>query len=135
MRPARRHSRSPPVKRYLVEKKRSAHALWRVDQARRTLPAGTILRLEVAAPAVIRWSSDGWKTTQEVKTRDSGLGMHVADLPTQRLPDGADVEFRVAGQDFHITVEGDDQGESSGVSRRAPGGTRQLTPLGSPGAK
>jgi glucoamylase len=101
------------VQRYLVEKKGSSLAAWRFEQPRRALPAGRTLRLEVTAPAVVRWSSDGWKTTHEARLRDTGLGVHLADLPTDGLPGGADVVFtfhwpqsgRWEGRDFHVTVE------------------------------
>jgi glucoamylase len=105
----------PPeaVQRYLVEKTGSRHAAWRFEQRLRVMPAGRTLRLEAMAPAVVRWSSDGWKTSQEVQTRDTGIGVHVADLPTENLPAGADVVFtfywpqagRWEGPDFHVAVE------------------------------
>ena len=44
------------------------------------IPAGKLLRLEVLAPAVVRWSADDWLTTHDAPTRDTGLGVHVADL-------------------------------------------------------
>jgi glucoamylase len=45
-------------------------------------------------------------------TRDTGLGVHVADLPTAGLPDGALVDFtfrwpaagRWEGRDFRVEV-------------------------------
>jgi Glucodextranase, domain N len=40
---------------------------------------------EVASPAVIRWTVDGWQTSRESKTHDAGLGMHVVDLMTQDI--------------------------------------------------
>ena len=54
----------------------------------RRSPPGEVLRVEVLAPAVVRWSADGWATTREVATRDTGLGVHVADLPTDGLAGG-----------------------------------------------
>ncbi len=105
----------PPqtVRRYLVEKRGSPLAAWRFEQRRRSLPAGRILRLELMEPAMVRWSTDDWQTTREVPSRDTGLGVHVADLPTQDLPAGAGVAFtfywpragRWEGQNFRITVE------------------------------
>jgi glucoamylase len=41
----------------------------------------------------VRWTSDGWKTTEEIETIDSGLGIHHALLNTAALPAGANVEF------------------------------------------
>ena len=33
--------------------------------------------------------------TREVPTRDTGLGIHVADLPTAGLPSGSEIRFAV----------------------------------------
>ena len=61
-----------PVQRYLVEKTGSPHMFWRFDQKCRSLSAGKVLRLEVLAPAVVHWSSDGWDTAHDTRTRDTG---------------------------------------------------------------
>ncbi len=105
---------TPPqsVQRYIVGKQKARHAIWRFEQPRRFLPAGLILRLETRAPTVVRWSSDGWGTSQEVKSHDSGLGVHRADLPTEKLGGGADVVFTFfwpdsnqwEGKDFQVQV-------------------------------
>jgi glucoamylase len=36
---------------------------------------------------------DNWKTATDVKTVDSGWGLHYADLPTSKLPLGGKVLF------------------------------------------
>ncbi len=105
----------PPqtVQRYLVEKQGLPHAVWRFQQERRALPAGRTLRLEVMVPAVVRWSVDEWQTANEVEARDTGLGVRVADLPTQGLKPGASVVFTFywpaaghwEGRDFRVVVE------------------------------
>ncbi len=75
-----------PVQRYLVQKTKSLHSLWSFGNKARTVATGKILRLELLAPAVVHWSADGWKTAHDIKTLDTGLGLHIADLPTDRLP-------------------------------------------------
>jgi glucoamylase len=57
------------------------------------MPAGKSLRVETLARAVVHYSVDGWKTAQDVKSRDVGLGVHVADLTTQSLHDGQKIQF------------------------------------------
>ncbi len=104
----------PPqtVKRYLEEKTVSPRMTWRFNQKIRTLAVGKILRIETMEPAIIHWSGDDWKTTEDVKTHDVGLGMHIADLPTKSLPAGRQVKFtfywpevkRWEGTDFIIHV-------------------------------
>lgn len=101
-----------PVQRYQVERVGSPHVIWRFNHKCRTIPRGKRLRIEVLAPAVVHWSSDGWRNTEEISTADSGLGVHFVDLPTEALPPGARVVFttqwltdnRWEGVDLEITV-------------------------------
>ena len=51
------------------------------------------------APVVIRWTADDWKTCQDIKTLDDGLGIHLADLLTQSLPEGTQIKFTFYWQD------------------------------------
>jgi glucoamylase len=104
----------PPqtVQRYQVEKTQSPFFFWRFAQKGRTLPAGKLLRIETLASARIHWSSDGWAKVHDNDTRDSGLGVFVADLPTAKLPAGSDISFtfywpqaaRWEGTDFSVRV-------------------------------
>jgi glucoamylase len=88
------------------------HVPWRFNHKLRSLPAGATLRLEVLAPASVHWSSDGWKTVHDMATRDTGLGVYVADLPTENLPAGTELRFtyywpdarRWERADFTVTV-------------------------------
>jgi glucoamylase len=81
------------VQRYQAEGIGSPHATWRFNHKLRTMPVGKTLRVEVPAPARVRWSADDWRTSRDLSTRDSGLGLHVADLPTNRLPAGTTLVF------------------------------------------
>jgi glucoamylase len=100
--------------RYLPTPPASPYALWRFNNKARTMPAGKILRVETRAAAVVHWSGDGWQTVQDTPTRDTGLGMYVADLPTTGLPAGATVTFtfrwpaadRWEGRNFEVQVRG-----------------------------
>jgi glucoamylase len=85
----------PPqtVRRYLIDKTVSPRLVWRFNHELRSLPAGKSLRVETLAPAMIHWTFNGWKTQDNAKSRDVGLGIHVADLATELLPDGAEVKF------------------------------------------
>ncbi|HTP51154.1 MAG TPA: glucan 1,4-alpha-glucosidase [Anaeromyxobacteraceae bacterium] len=91
---------TPPqaVERYVRRRTRSTHRGWRFNHRLKSLSTGSTLRIEVLAAARIRWTRDGWSTCAEVETRDTGLGVHVADLPTVSLPAGAQVDFT-----FHWT--------------------------------
>ncbi len=104
----------PPqtVQRYLVEKKVSPYVLWRFTYRRTSIPFGLTLRIETMAPAVVHWSDDLWKTTQDVQSKDTGLGIYIADLATQNIPPGTEIKFTFywpetdhwEGADFSIRV-------------------------------
>ncbi|OGP81865.1 MAG: glucan 1,4-alpha-glucosidase [Deltaproteobacteria bacterium RBG_13_65_10] len=85
----------PPqtVERYLRDRTGSRLAIWRFNHKRRTMPAGKTLRVEVLLPALVHWSSDGWRSALDTPTRDTGLGVHVADLPSERLAPGTLIDF------------------------------------------
>lgn len=101
-----------PVQRYQVLKVGSPHIPWRFNHKCQALPAGRCLRLEVLQPALVHWSLDGWQTVADTATRDTGIGLHVADLPTESAPVGAQVDFtffwpgcnRWEGRDFATGV-------------------------------
>ena len=100
--------------RYVCDKTESPHVFWRLDQRCRYLPAGKVLRVEVETPAAVHWSTDNWHTVQETRTRDSGLGIYLADLPTEGLGPDAEVVFTLRwlesgqwlGENFQLTVRG-----------------------------
>lgn len=85
----------PPqtVQRYLKEKTDSPRLTWRYNHKLSSLPPGKILRIELMAKAVIRWTADDWKTFQDLKTHDTGLGIHMVDLPTEDLAEGRQIKF------------------------------------------
>jgi glucoamylase len=104
----------PPqtVRRYRVARTGSEHTMWRFNHKCRAIVEFSTLRLEVLAPARVRWSKDEWRTVQDTETRDTGLGIHVADLPTGDLRAGNAVRFtfywpeadRWEGINFEIQV-------------------------------
>ena len=79
--------------RYVVDRTTSRHAFWRFNHKCRKIQPGQILRLETTAPSLVHWSADGWKTVQDSESRDTGLGKFFVDLPTDRLPAGARIDF------------------------------------------
>lgn len=85
----------PPqtVQRYQVKKSESPNAIWRFNHKCRTMPVGKTLRVEVLAPATVHWSDDGWRTVHDTPTKDTGLGVHCADLLTKHISVGGTVEF------------------------------------------
>jgi glucoamylase len=100
-------------RRYISEGVGSSLVIWRFNQKRRAVPAGNVLRIEVLAAGVVHWTSDRWHTVHDTATRDTGLGVHVADVPTAGLAVNGDIAFtfywseahRWEGTDFVVTVE------------------------------
>ena len=104
----------PPqtVARYQTNKTMSKIATWRFNNKIRILTSGKNLRIEVLAAATIHWSIDDWKTVNDSKTIDTGLGIHYFDLPTSNLSTGSRAVFtfhwleadKWEGTDFQVEV-------------------------------
>jgi glucoamylase len=107
----------PPqtVQRYLVERRTSDRIVWRFNNKVREMPLGSSLRVETLVPAVVHWSTDGWQTIHDTPTRDTTLGVHLADLRVlgMRVGDNVVMTFywpesdRWEGVDFTVCVEDD----------------------------
>ncbi|HMF35437.1 MAG TPA: hypothetical protein VKF17_02310 [Isosphaeraceae bacterium] len=104
----------PPqtTQRYLAQKVGSNRVIWRFDHPRRAISPGEVLRVEALAPAVVHWSADAWKTSHDRRTRDTGLGVHIADLDTEALKSHDTIELtfdwadpdRSEGRNFAVSV-------------------------------
>ena len=105
----------PPqtVQRYIVEKKQSPYFAWRLNNKCRSIPRGKVLRVILYDSARVHWSFDGWQTATDSETSATGLGTHVADLPSDKLASGREIVFtlywmqeqRWEGIDFSVAVE------------------------------
>lgn len=99
--------------RYIENRTESPHYLWRFNHRCRTMPCGRALRLELLARATVHWSADGWVTVGDQASRDTGLGVHVVDLPTESLSPGCEIVFtfywvdaaRWEGTDFSVRID------------------------------
>ena len=106
----------PPqtAQRYLKEKHVRQFFGWRFNNKTRTVPRNKTLRIVLLSPALVHWSIDGWTTSHDTKTRDTGLGVFTLDLPTASMPAGGNVIFtfywptedRWEGTDYTVTIEG-----------------------------
>jgi len=85
----------PPqtVARYVDRRTPSTLRIWRFDNRLATIPHGKILRLELAARAMVHWSADGWSEVTDLRTRETAFDTHVADLDTAKLEVGRSVVF------------------------------------------
>jgi glucoamylase len=100
------------VQRYQVEKPTREFSGWRINNKPRSIPPHKKLRIKLLDPALVHWSLDGWKSAHDTNTRDTGLGLHILDLPTASLPAGSQIVFtflwtqenRWEGKDYTVTV-------------------------------
>jgi glucoamylase len=105
----------PPqtVQRYLKEKHLRQIFGWRFNNKTRSVPRNKTLRIVLLSPGRVRWSIDNWKIAHDTDARDTGLGIHVLDLPTASLPAGGEAVFtffwpnenRWEGTDYRVEVE------------------------------
>jgi glucoamylase len=66
------------------------------------------------APARIHFGTNGWQDIKDIDTEDTGLGVHVARLPTETLKDGEAIQFTFywpqtgtwEGQNYEVAVSG-----------------------------
>ncbi|GAB4542222.1 MAG: glucan 1,4-alpha-glucosidase [Anaerolineae bacterium] len=101
-----------PVRRYQLEGIGSSYAIWRFNHKCQRIPSGKKLRLEMLAPAIAHWSTDDWQESHGSGTRDTGLGVHLVDLPINNLPVSTVVRFtfywpeaqRWEGVDFAVKI-------------------------------
>lgn len=101
-----------PVERYQVQRTGAPFGFWRFNHKCQALLGGQRLRVELLAPARVHASFDGWRTASDFDTRDTGLGLHVAELPTDALAVGTRIDFtffwtgagRWEGRDFCVQV-------------------------------
>jgi len=104
----------PPqtVQRYIEKQTASPYAAWRFNHKPQAIRAGRLLRVELPAPAVVHWSADGWRSRRDVDTRDTGLSIHVLDLPTAGMEAGTMLTFtfywpgedRWEGRDYQVQI-------------------------------
>jgi glucoamylase len=66
--------------RYLAKTPVCPFVVWRFNFPCARLPRGKKLRIEVKGAALIHWTDDNWVTKQHTLTRDTRLGIHVAEL-------------------------------------------------------
>jgi glucoamylase len=91
--------------RYLERKPYPRVQVWRPSFRTTRLAAGRALRLDLPAPATVRWTSDGGATWRNAATLDTGLGFHAAELPAEHLTPGTEIAFRWAeGEEARVAV-------------------------------
>jgi len=78
--------------RYLEKAPAAPFVVWRFNMPCADLPRDKKLRIELKGPALIHWTDDNWVTKQHILTRDTHLGIFVAEL-TPKNNDGTELIF------------------------------------------
>jgi glucoamylase len=87
-------------------------ATWRLDWPRGEFPVGRMLRVDLAAKALVRWTADEWVTQADLQTVEIGPGVHSVELPTSKFAIGTALTFTIywpdgdrwQGGDFRVSV-------------------------------
>ena len=85
----------PPhtLRRYVRGKAQARCRPWRPDSPVAAIPTGRALQIDLPQSSVVVYTRDGWKTQAEVSTRDTGVGLFVAEVSTKDMAAGESVVF------------------------------------------
>ena len=81
------------MRRYLGKKRTARCRPWREDCPTASVPVGQMLRLDLPEELIVRYTRDEWKTQADVATSDTGVGLHIAELPTAGMAPGGKLVF------------------------------------------
>lgn len=105
----------PPqaAQRYIYNRQTVCVQTWRMSAQAKSALEGRLLRIELLEPGNVRWSSDAWATSADLRAQATGFGTYVCDLPTQALPAGKTVVFTIywadrkswEGTNFEVRVK------------------------------
>ncbi|MGH7041896.1 MAG: hypothetical protein ACREFY_07175, partial [Acetobacteraceae bacterium] len=81
------------AQRYRGQRRPARRSFWMPQAPIASFAAGTRVVVVLAQPALVRWGIDGWHQPRDVATIACGLGLHMADLPVDRLPPDGTIDF------------------------------------------
>ncbi len=104
---------SQTKQRYVENQSPSRFYFWSFNNKLEYLPKGKDLRTYVLAPAVVRWTTDNWKTHHEHESSKTDLNIFYVDLPFGKYKSGTKIQFTFywtrsenwENHDFHVTIE------------------------------
>ncbi len=79
--------------RYVKGKTVSPFAAWRFNNQIKSFNRGKVFRVEAATPFTLHWSPDNWTTSEDTASADTGLGMHIVNIPADKLAGGTGIVF------------------------------------------
>jgi len=95
--------------RYQGTRPKIDYDIWGPAYQPRQMTTGHALYIALKAPARVHFGTNGWQGVRDIDTEDTGLGVHVAKLPTESLRVGETIEFTFLWQDSN-TWEGQNYG-------------------------
>ena len=89
-------------------------AVWLPQAPLTEINIGQTLHIAVFEPSKMHWSIDAWQSQQNTLMQDTGLGLHVAEIDTQTMHPGQQIEFTFQrvdsseweGRNYTITLGG-----------------------------
>lgn len=100
--------------RYGGKRPDASRAFWNPHYPIGEIKRGQTLCISLPEPTTVRWGVNGWKEITESMSRDTGLGVHVASLPSEHLNPGHCIDFTFRsiasgawrGVDYRVNVIG-----------------------------
>jgi glucoamylase len=96
--------------RYARNKTPNRFEIWTLAHQPPRIQSGKSLRVIADSPATVRWTFDDWKTTNDLETTETPIGLFYVDLPANKLKSGSRVVFtfqwkqKWEGRDFVVEV-------------------------------
>jgi glucoamylase len=98
--------------RYIKQKTKSLFLVWRFNFQEKIISFKQVLRIEVLEEAIVRWTDNNWETWNDVNTKNTELGVYVADIDSYNSKAGS-MRFTFfwkkanhwENKDFEIKVE------------------------------
>lgn len=98
--------------RYRGRRPEPEHALWSIQSPITRMRAGQTLCVMAPRAARVHYGIDGWNGVADCETHDSGLSLHVAELPSAALVAGSRIDFTLQwidgsaweGRDHHVEL-------------------------------
>ena len=100
----------PVYQRYAKAGTGSRIEMWTLAHQLQRIVQGKTLRIVTENAATIHWSCDGWKTANDLVSRDTGVGCWFGDIPSNQFPAGTHVRFEFLwqegwkGEDFEVKI-------------------------------
>ncbi len=80
-------------KRYQGVSPKLSHSVWGPRYRPQRMRSGNQFSLALRASASVHWGINGWKDVKDSNTQDTGLGVHIVELPLSDLKVGETFQF------------------------------------------